>query len=455
MTSRSCTQRIWLPGVLAATLLFGCAAPSASGPDGGLPDSGVPDDDPDDDDPDGGLLFPCEVPWHGDRQFGTSAADEALALAIGPDDAIYLGGYLNGTNGQASIEPSGAAAGFVQRISPAGDVSWTQSLTSGTTTVEALAVRDAQTVIVGRTTGQLGPGAPSGGYDAFVAAGGVTGAAPAVLWQGASERDEHPRSIALGPDGQLFAAGWFDVWIPSNYVERWEDELAFSLKLDPPQLLWTTASSLAVPDVGSAIAADPVSAGGYAISGVVESGLQRGPYVRLVDPDGAIAWSRTLTAIAVDSAAGVAFAPDGDLIVAGSTFSSIFGKPLGGQDVYVAKLSRRSGETIWSRQFGSAASDWVKALAVDHKGTMAIAGETDGDVTGRTPPRGLYDVFALLISADGDLLGTWQAGSEEDDELHAVALDRCSRVFVAGATRGALFGPNLGGRDAWIARAGF
>jgi enoyl-CoA hydratase/carnithine racemase len=52
-------------------------------------------------------------------------------------------------------------------------------------------------------------------------------------------------------------------------------------------------------------------------------------------------------------------------------------------------------------------------------------------------------------------MGSWQAGSAADEEVRAVALDRCGRVFLAGATLGSFHAQNLGGRDAWISRAVF
>ena len=58
-----------------------------------------------------------------------------------------------------------------------------------------------------------------------------------------------------------------------------------------------------------------------------------------------------------------------------------------------------------------------------------------------------------MVGVDGTLAGAWQRGTEVDEEVHGVAMDRCGRVFVAGATRGALAGPNAGGKDLYVVRA--
>lgn len=446
-------------GSIAVLCLLSCACggrslpvavPDAGGPNGDAPDGGTTN-------PDGGTIA-CGTPWPGERQFGSALADEALALAIAPDGDIHVGGYEQGINGSAGIEPSGAARGFLLQLSPNGDqIRKRVFATAGTTTVEALAIQGPDALVVGRTTGRLGTWNPAGQFDAFLARAPLDGAAPTVLWQGGTERPEHPRNVALGPDGQLFAAGWIDHYVPSNYVERWDDELTFSLRLSAggAEPLWLRSGTLDVVDTAWAVAADPMRAGGYAVTGAVAAGTSRGPWIRLVAPDGALAWSRILTPVGFDNAGGVAFAPDGNVIVAGSTFTGIFGKPSGQQDVYVAKLDRETGETLWSMQYGSAESDFVKAMAVDSRGTIVVAGETLGDFTGKTPPAGDYDVFALLVSADGGVLGTWQRGSPADDQLHAVAFDGCSRALVAGSSAGALFGPQLGQRDAWVAEARF
>lgn len=426
------------------------AVPDAGGPDGDAPDGGNSA-------PDGGTVG-CGTPWQGDRQFGSALADEALALAIGPDDAVHVGGYEQGINGAAGIEPSGNARGFLLQLSANGDeVRKRLFAAAGTTTVEAVAISGPDALVVGRTTGRMGSWNPAGQFDAFLARAPLDGTAPTVLWQGGTERPEHPRSVALGPGGQLFAAGWIDLYVPGNYVERWDDELTFSLRLvaGGAEPLWLRSGTLDVVDTAWAVAADPILAGGYAVTGAVAAGNSRGPWVRLVAPDGTEAWSRILTPVGLDNAGGVAFAPDGNVIVAGSTFTTLFGKPWGQQDVYVAKLDRKTGATLWSMQYGSTESDFVKAMAVDGRGTIVVAGETLGDFTGITPPAGDYDVFALLVSADGGVLGTWQRGSPADDQVHAVAFDSCSRALVAGATSGALFGSQSGQRDAWVAQARF
>jgi hypothetical protein len=446
-------------GSIAVVCLFLCACgarslpiavPDAGGPEGDAPDGGTTN-------PDGGTIA-CGTPWPGDRQFGSALADEALALAIGPNGDVHVGGYEQGINGASGIEPSGNARGFLLELSANGDeVRKRVFATAGTTTVEALAISGPDALVVGRTTGRLGSWNPAGQFDAFLARAPLDGAAPTVLWQGGTERPEHPHNVAVGPGGQVFAAGWIDRYVPSNYVERWDDELTFSLRLAAAgaELLWLRSGTLDVVDTGWGVAADPDRAGGYAVTGVVAAGSSRGPYVRLVAPDGTEAWSRILTPVGLDNAGGVAFAPDGNVLVAGSTFTTLFGKPYGQQDVYVAKLDRDTGATLWSLQYGSTESDWVKAMAVDSRGTIVVAGETLGDFTGTTPPAGDYDVFALLVSADGAVLGTWQRGSPADDQLHAVAFDSCSRALVGGSTAGALFGSQLGQRDAWVAQATF
>jgi hypothetical protein len=424
----------------------------ADGDDGGDPDGGAPDAGR----PDAGPPLPCGTPWGSDRQFGSPLADAALSLAIAPGDTVYVGGYEEGVEGATTVDPSGAARGVVTELSHGGVELSKRAFAAGSTSVEAIAVAGSDALLIGRSTGRFGTFTPGGMFDIFVARAPLDGSEPEVLWQGGTERPEHPRSIALA-DGQVLGAGYFDVYIPTNYVERSEDELTFAVRLAPgtPELAWLRSGDSSGSDWARAIAADPVRPGGYAVVGRIESGTSRGPWVRLVGPDGALVWSRRLTTISLDDVAGVVFAPDGNLVVAGTTYSAIYGKPYGQQDVFVAKLDRENGATLWSTQYGSTESDLATAMAIDARGTIAVAGETLGDFAGGTPNAGDYDVFALRVSADGQVAGAWQKGSPADDAASAIAFDSCARVIVAGSTKGALFGTPLGERDAWVAEATF
>lgn len=401
---------------------------------------------------------PCDAAWVADLQLGGALGDEALAIAAGPGDRLLVAGYRDGVLGVENVEPTGDARAWIAAVAPTGAIEWERTLdTAGADTFEALALDGGAALVVGRTTGALTGFTHAGQQDLLLARVPLAAGPIEVLRQDGTVRPEHPRSVSAA-GGFAFTAGWYDVYVPDggSGVERWEDELTAAWRLGEgggATLEWLRTGTLDGTDLASSVWAVPDAPGDHVVSGAIATGTERGPFVRRVRADGSIAWSRRLTTVPGDSALALAGGPDGDVLVAGSTYAELAGRNHGQQDAYVLSLDAATGETRWGFQHGSAESDWVTAIAVEARGHVVIAGETLGDVTGETPNAGMYDAFVYLVAGDGTLLGSWQRGSPDDEQVHGVAIDRCGRVFVAGATRGALAAQSAGSKDLYVVRA--
>jgi outer membrane protein assembly factor BamB len=396
----------------------------------------------------------CEEDWPKGLQWGSPAADEALALGAGPDGALYVTGFEEATWGESRLGPSEDSKGFVLRLGARGEVEWKQRLdTPGTDTVEAVSVEpDGRLWVAGRTTGAFEGYGAQGQFDGFLASL-TPGGEPRVLLQWGDDRPQKPARLVRTSDGALVVAGYDDVFVPSNYVESWEDP--FVMRADPDaegcwSVSWNQRFGSPESDMITGLLAGPE--GDIYVSGQVMEGSRKGPFVQRRDARGDVRWSRRLSTIGFDTAAALALGPDGDVLVAGSTFAVPEGD--GSQEAYLARLDANTGEVKWRVTAGSSGADFVTALAVDASGHAYVAGETDGQFDGATGGRGAFDVFVLAFDPNGKWLGAWQHGSADggDDHPNDVAVDACGRVFVAGYTTGAFVeGSEVpGGRDAFV-----
>jgi hypothetical protein len=159
-------------------------------------------------------------------------------------------------------------------------------------------------------------------------------------------------------------------------------------------------------------------------------------FVRKYDPSGNALWSRQFGTPEDDGALGVA-ASDNGLYVVGYTLGALPGQTsAGGGDSFVRKYDP-DGRELWTRQFGSTASDLSGAVAVDGSG-IYVVGITEGALTGQRHA-GKRDAFVRKYDISGKELWTRQFGTPETDEGYGASADG-NTVYVAGYTWGALPG---------------
>ena len=447
-------------GLLALFVLLssGCApvfpAPDATVPGDAGPDEGGP--------PDGGMDG-CTASFRASFDTasgatvwrGTPHDDEALGLAVGPDGSLWVVGYQGGVN-NARLLPSGAAQGVVARYGRDGVLlgEWLVD-SEGADTVEDLVIDESGEAawVLGRTTGAL-PGAMSAGqYDAFLARLEPNVPVPVRALQFGTERPEHPRRLEALPGGRFRVAGFSDLYVPTNYVEAWEDSFVAELvaRDDSLEVTRFERGGSDAPDVLSGLATDPRD-GSYYVSGVRLEGPGRGPFVEKRSEKGRKLWEKHITPIGIDGAAGVLLDDNGDVVVAGSSALRLGDASYGEQDVFILKLDAGSGETLWTMQAGGDQSDWVTDVALGADGTLWVVGETLGSVGAGVENAGSFDVMLLAFDANGRRIGAWQWGTSGDDHAAAVAVDGCGRAYVAGYASGALLPETAwqGGRDLFV-----
>lgn len=171
-------------------------------------------------------------------------------------------------------------------------------------------------------------------------------------------------------------------------------------------------------------------------------------------PDGVKLWSRQYGTNAQDFGTAVATftgATPHQIYVAGYTAGALGGAHQGANDAALIRVDPANGNVIWSRQFGSTATDFVFAATTDKTGAIYVTGHTMGSIDGQ-PNAGSFDMFLTKYSSAGTKLWTRQLGTVGQEQVRGVATDASDNIYVAGQTDGALSGANAGGMDLFLAK---
>jgi WD40 repeat protein len=224
-----------------------------------------------------------------------------------------------------------------------------------------------------------------------------------------------------------------------------------SSQVDRTCSVWTRQFGTAGMERGTGIAV--FSDGESAIAGFTTGDLEgsstgeQDAFVRRYDAAGGILWARQFGTSVLDIALAVAAAPDGSVVVAGETSGALEGSSAGGTDGFVRKYDV-AGTVVWTRQLGTSATDRVNAVAVQSDGSVFVAGETLGALTGVNA--GDKDAFVRKYDAAGTIVWTRQFGTSNDDVILGIAAGPDGTVAVTGGTDGALTVEHVGDEDAFV-----
>ncbi len=158
-------------------------------------------------------------------------------------------------------------------------------------------------------------------------------------------------------------------------------------------------------------------------------------------------WTRQFGTPGGDDGRGVAVDATG-VYVAGFTLGALPNQTsAGGMDAFLRKYDL-DGRELWTRQFGSLATDAAFGVTIDASGVYVV-GETQGALPNQTAAGGT-DAFVRKYDTDGNHVWTRQFGTPSEDIPYAGAAD-ATGVYVVGMTGGVL--PNqtsAGGADGFV-----
>ncbi|HWB76870.1 MAG TPA: PQQ-binding-like beta-propeller repeat protein [Nannocystaceae bacterium] len=256
---------------------------------------------------------------------------------------------------------------WVRKYDPAGEVLWTRTHDSG-----VAASNDFGDAVTTDADGNVyvagGMPVMGNGDDAFVIAYDPDGAQQWITsHQGSAGNDDFFQAIVATSDGRLLVGGYaFEDPEPSavgwyGLLDQSDGAVVFS------DMVVATDSDFYAQIYDVAVGPD----GELALAGIVDDDA----FVRVLEPDGSERWSLVFDAIEKDedAARGVAFTPEGDVLVTGA-----------GLYAYLRRFDA-DGAELWSQVYGFAEAS-SRGVGITTDGVVVLIGDDSSlGSSGRTP----------------------------------------------------------------------
>jgi len=256
--------------------------------------------------------------------------------------------------------------------------------------------------------------------------------------------------ITVNPPNPLLAAGGARTFTATGYD-------VFNNPLSGLTFTWSVANAAAGSiNASTGVFTAGTTVGTYNNAVVATSGSFTGTASVAVTAgagESSEEWTRQFGTASSDDVSAVAVGPQGEVYVGGNMSGALPGQSYaGGQDAFVRKYDS-SGNELWTRQFGTASdNDNTAGMAVGPQGEVYVGGNTPGALPGQASAGG-NDVFVRIYDPAGSELQTRQFGSTAYDGANCVAAGPQGQTYVAGYTNGALPGQTSAGfNDAFLAR---
>ena len=376
------------------------------------------------------LSGPGDIEWL--RQFGSSLPQSASGRAVDAEGNVYVAGKVAGAlPGQTS---AGSFDAVVTKYDAAGNELWSRQFgTLADDSVEGIAADSSGVYVAGLVFGTL-PGQTGTGRDAFVRKYDLSGN---EVWtkQFGTNFVDAASAVAVDASG-VYVTGYTEGILDGQ--AGFPVPNAFIRKYDASgSPLWTRQFETAAPSLGlnPEDRGPVVSASESGIYAAWSRPVQNRPdaFLRRYTADGVEVWTRQLAhggAGLVDVGADAS-----GVYLVGGTVSIFPGQSnFGLQDAYVRRYDA-SGNDVWTRQFGTAASDSAFAVALDDSGVY-VAGSTTGTLAGQASA-GSQDAFVRKYDTLGTEVWTHQFGTPGSDLAFGLAADS-GGVYVAGTAAGTL-----------------
>jgi hypothetical protein len=416
------------------------------------------------------------VPPSFTKQFGSTQIDYARDVVSDAAGNIYVAGTTYGEiNGPAQLAPNankGGADAFVAKFDPQGVLLWVAQFGSATDDfVEGISLdKYGFLFVAGWTRGSMPggveqsgtPNTNAGGTDMFVAKIHCESGTARWIKQRGSPEDDFAYGVAADSSGRIYVVGSTKGPL-DGAPDPGENSDAFIMQfIANGDWMVTNQFNVASPPretCAYAIAVDSTSARGdnIFVTGLVqayESGsLFVAKFDTLLNPDTRKIVTRGGPRSGSDNDIGRAIAIDskGNVIVAGSTSGAFDGNAWSGaEDIIVIKYTNNLN-FFWSFEYGTAANDVAYGVAVDAEDSIYVTGITGypggPGLDGQTY-LGSSDIFMTRFSPDGRKLFTRQVGTAAQDWAYGITVGPSGAIYLVGATEGVMGDGTSGTIDA-------
>jgi uncharacterized protein (TIGR03437 family) len=336
------------------------------------------------------------------KQFGTSANEQAYAVAAGSGFVVVAGQAALALPGQTAF---GGADAFVREYDTDGTERWTRQFgTSGGDVAYGVAI-DASGVYTGGDTSGTFPGQSQvGNLDAFVQKHDHSGTPLWIRQFGSTGED---RLRAVGVSTGVYAGGHTFGTFPGQTKSAVLDAFVAHFDLNGVPAWARQFGSIGASGV-LGIAATPAGAAvGGNVFGPLSNQTSAGgadAYLRFYDPSGAESWTRQFGSPQYDQASGVAWDGFSSYYAAGYATEAMPGQTFSGvSDAFVARI-------------GTAPATSLSVSPTQ----ISITGEAGGSTKRRV----------IQVTASGASL-SWEAAEVEFDGLNWLTLSPPSGTTAA------------------------
>ena len=206
--------------------------------------------------------------------------------------------------------------------------------------------------------------------------------------------------------------------------------------------------------------------GGYSKGGISgeKTEVSRGEYdswVVKLNPNGSIAWDKTIGSAGDDYLSALEVLSDGSILLdTHSTYLGISGdkkEARGYLDYWVVKLNP-NGSIAWNKIIGSADNDFITKMKVLTDGSILLIGGSNGGISGdkTESSRGESDFWVVKLNPNGSIAWDKTIGSAGYDYLIAVEVLTDGSIIMVGTSDGDISGEKTeasrGEYDFWVVK---
>jgi len=373
-------------------------------------------------------------------QWGTQEIDLAHSLIVDKEGNAYVTGY---TTGALSEKPNaGGEDAFLTKIDNKGNILWTKQWGTSTS--------GAGNFITSSSTGDIYVTGYSGD-DAFLTKWTGDGEKKWEINWGTPEQD-YAFGAVVGEKGNIYVTGFTAGSLEGNTNSGLRDIFLSKFKSDGTKV-WSKQWGTSSDDTGYDLAYDAIGDFVY-LSGHSWGGLngqsnygQKDNILMKIDTDGILVWTRQWGTDASDYASGIALDSAGNIYVVGQTEGALDGNMnFGGNDIFLTKFSSE-GSKIWTKQWGTGDVDGGYFVSIANDDSIYITGSVSGSFWGN-PSWGKRDLFLAKIDSDsGEIVYSKQWGTDMAEQGHSVHFAN-GKVYITGVT-GGNFGSTNQSQNVW------
>ncbi len=409
-------------------------------------------------------VFAQNILW--ERFYGGTQYDAGQKLLLMPDGSLIMAGEVRSQDGLGLANHSNNSDVFVRQMAAQGIIYWQKIL--GGKGMELLAdiapSPEGGVVVLATTDSYTGdPGEGEGYMDMWVVKISPQGD---IVWKsrfGGTGNDRAYTIIPISSGGYLIGGSsgsrngnmksYRSIGIDS-WVARLDEQgrLMWEKHFGGRKNEWATKLLEVRP--GWFL----VMNGSDSVDGDIEKNYgKKDAWIFMIDSWGNMEWQISLGAGKNDEIHDCLIAPNGDIMLAGTTLSSggMIPEQRGRGDFWLVRMTQK-GQVLWNRTFGGTWSEGISSICPSASGGYLLAGLTKSRDMDIDTLRGFYDALLVEVDESGNKIWSGTLGHAAKDALFSVKLTPNGTYLGIGFSEinpepaEDEIIPHIGGFDVWL-----